>query len=347
MKRVQRITDRVNNYNIVIPVEGRFDFNKKRYDVVKPGDTLFTSTQRKIIDSYYLPKELSIKVDDCPNYIVRLEGEYVTSGEPLAERLVNGGLTLKRVFALGEGILSFDRLDNGYLDIIGETDTAEFVSPIHGKILDIDINKGITIETSALILSGFNNRKRDNSEINTGTFKFVGSGESVYVDKDLEERYDNMIVFAGKYLYPKLLTDLYSRGALHVITYSMDYSDFREISSYITVLGGFGNISFPTMWYEALKELNGSYASVVVGNGFSKIAFADVGQYKKDLEGKVVTNLVNRLRVGMNVRIRDSQAVNLIGKVAQISEEEDYVLVEINDGRKILINTSAVDIISY
>ncbi len=344
MKRVQRLINKVKEHKVLVPAEGLVTFNCKRLDQVRKGTTLFTTKNQKVVETHILTEELNVKVQDVKEYLVRIEGEYVMQGEQLAERLVNGGLSIKRVSAGTDGIISFARLDRGVIDILGEEEIIEHKSPIYGRVTDIDIVKGVYISTECFGIFGKNNYIKENIEL-SGEFVFLGSGDSIYSSKHLSERYDNKIVFVGKFVYPDLVSELYKRGAMHVITYAINYEDLRNISFNITVLGGFGNIAMPDMWYNSIKDFNGSYVSILLEKGKSTIYIVDDAQYLIENQVKIKSDIVDDLKVGMDVRIRDISNLNEIGKVAYI--ENEYIQVRLESGSTILVNASCLDIVSY
>lgn len=344
MKRVQRLVHKIKEHNVLIPVNGNATYLCKRLDHVRKGSVLYSSNNNRIEEAHALNEELGVNIKDVSDYLVRIDGEYVMQGEVIAERLVNGGLSLKRVVAGKDGILSFSRINKGVVDILGEQEIVEYKSPIYGKVVDIDINVGIYISTECFSVFGKNNYKQEKVEY-SGHFIFVGTGESVYTIKHLDDNYEGKIVFVGKYVYPELIVELYKRGAYHVITYSINYDDYRNIQFPITVLGGFGNIIMPDLWYRSIKDFNNSYCSVVVDKGKSTVYIVDDGQYLIENQIKLKNSIVDNMKVGMDVRIRDVSNLNEIGKVLYI--DNDYVQVKLESGAILLVNERSLDIVSY
>ncbi len=344
MKRVQRLIHKIKEHKVLIPVSINATYLCKRLDSIRKGTVLYTSNNQRIEEAHALNEELGVNIKDISDYLVRIDGEYIMQGEIIAERLINGGLSLKRVIAGKDGILSFSRINKGIVDILGEQEVVEYRSPIYGKIIDIDINEGIYLSTECFSVFGKNNYRQEKVEY-SGNFVFLGTGESIYTIKHLDESYEGKIVFVGKYVYPEVITELYKRGASHVITYSINYDDFKNIQFPVTVLGGYGNITMPDMWYRSIKDFNNSYASIVVDKGKSTIYIVDDAQYLIENQIKLKYDIVDNLKVGMDVRIRDVSNLNEIGKIAYI--DNDYVQVKLESGSIILVNARSLDLVSY
>lgn len=216
-------------------------------DKVVEGQTLYDVKKKEVIESHYIPKLLGIRHEETNDHIARISGEYVEKGDLLAERLAAAGMIEKKVLAGGQGVISLERTNQGYIDILGEDVKVSYDSIVHGKVTGITLNSHIEIEAESAVIDftfGHDLRYATESETSAivGELVTIGKGDSVYTVEDLLESYDEKIVYAGRFLYPSLAEEIFARGAYAVITYSMDYDKMAGATTPIVVLGGFGQL---------------------------------------------------------------------------------------------------------
>lgn len=308
---------------------------------VRVGSKLFKSHTKRIVDSYHLPSELGIKPGTEKDHIVRLSGEYIGKGEILAERLASGGLVVKKVISAKEGVLSTARLESGYLDILSEKQDVEIVSDMFGEVVEVDARLGINIETTVWAMDFFAKQlgKREQAH-GFGAFKVVGDGSSVYTVKDLEESYYGEIVFAGRFVYPELVLELYERGAEMVVVYAMNYMDYRNLDVPVIVLGGFGQLAFPKKLVEFISAMDGKLASL--GFNEREIIFGDAGEYLSDATNHKDYEFTSTFGVGIMVMLTDSVHFGRVGRVVSVEEGDSYLNIELDGGGKVFVSTDVV-----
>ncbi|MBI2356595.1 hypothetical protein HYV12_00850 [Candidatus Dojkabacteria bacterium] len=339
MHQLTRLIYRVVNYRLLIPFEGRVDVKVREGDRVSPGDVLFATSSKKMINSFYVPHELGVKIEECSDYIVRLNGEYILKGEVLAERMSAGGLSMKRLYAADDGVLSLSRIEKGFVDILSENQSEEFAFDSYGKISEIDLNSGLSVETMVwsmpMLTDNYHEKPNEYKNIKIGNFEVLGDGLSVYVKKDLKESYSGKIVFAGRFAYPDLLRELYSRGAEYVIVYSMDYLDFASLNFSVGVVGGFGNIPYPKEYLDIFQSLKGVFASVDLEK--NTIIWPDHGKYIGKSPIAESNIFFSQLKPGMYVRTTDVDNYRAVGRVVDVNNEEHMVMIEFEDGRRFFV----------
>lgn len=339
MQHLTRLVYRDVNYRLLFPFEGRVEVVVKKGESVRPGDTLFKSNSKKVVSSLYVPSELGVKVEACEDYIVRLNGEYITKGEVLAEKLSSGGLTLKRMYATGDGILSLDRLSKGFVDILSESQTQEYSIQAYGKVLDIDLTAGMSLQTMVwrmpLLTDNYHEKPNEYKNVRVGKFEVVGDGSSVYVTKDLKDDYRGSIVYAGRFVSVEILREIYARGAEYVIAYSMDYLDFAPLNFSVGIVGGFGNIPYPKEYISIFKAMNGSFASIDLEK--NHIVWPDQGKYIGKNPNEASSNLIDSFKVGMYVRVVDVDNYRSVGRVLDINSDDILATVELEDGKRVLL----------
>ncbi len=339
MHQFSRLVYRQVNYRLVIPFEGRVDVKVRKGDVVKPGDVLFTNTSKKVLSSLYVPSELGVKIEESMDYIVRLNGEYVLQGEVLAERVSAGGLALKRLYTPVEGIISLSRIKQGRIDILSENQSDEYVSQSHGRVVDVDLSNGLSIETMVwnmpMLTDNYHEKPNEYKNVRIGKFETVGDGSSIYVNKDLKESYRGKIVYAGRFAYPELLREIYGRGAEYVIVYSMDYIDFSSLNFSVGIVGGFGNIPYPKEYSAIFSAMIDSFTSVDLEK--NRIIWPDQGKYLNKSPIDTNAQFISDLKVGMYVRVVDIDNYRSVARVLDVNKEEHAVTIELEDGKRTFV----------
>ena len=325
---------------MLIPFEGSVEVMTKRGELIKPGSMLFTKSSKRILGSTYIPKELGVKVEGAQDYVVRLNGEYVLKGEILAERMSGGGLAMKRLYASSDGILSTTRIEKGFLDVLSESENDEYTAQYHGKVLDVDLSNGMSVETMVwfmpMLTDNYHERPNEYKNVRVGEFEVLGEGNSMYVVKDLKDNYKGKIVYAGRFAYPDLLREIYERGAEYIIVYSMDYEDFATLNFSVGIIGGFGNIPYPKEYVSICKSLTNSFVSVDLEKNI--VIWPDQGTYLHKAPHEYPSGFISFLKPGMNVRVMDVDNFRAIGKVLDLNEEENMVSIELEDGKRYFIS---------
>ncbi len=328
MRIVNPFLTKINKYDFQIPLHGKVKMLVGRGDKVKKGDHLFQREYKKILASYSVTKDLGISPKDAKEYTVRLNGEYVTVGEILAERLTSGGLIVKKIFATVEGLLSLDRLDEGFIDILSEHTVETVESNMYGTVSDIDLSRSITIESHAYQLNTVLTAHGVDTE---GDFYILGDGNSVYSQRSINEDIEGKIVFAGRFLYAQTATEILKKGAIAIVTWSMDWNDYTQFKNKIVVVGGFGQIPYDQMVSHAIAAFNGSHILI----SENKIIMADVGQYLlKDIN----PGIESQLKVNQIVKVSDPDNYYAIAKVVEAASGLEYATIVYNNGQRALIS---------
>ncbi len=319
----------VKDYLLLIPLRGEWNIYVKEGDSVKPGDLLFETLDRKVIQSFYLPQELGIKAKDAADYVCRVDGEFVMPNEILAERVVAGGLSIKTLYSDKEGIIDYSRLNQGFIDILSEGKNEKEFALFDGIIEKIDKKLGIYIKTDVLETRKFyfsefeKNIKFLDIDTLSGRLSFVGDGSSVYSVKNLTERYDGEIVWAGRFIYPALASAILERGAIAVLAYAMDYKDFEKIDFPLVITGGFGHLPMSSLYLHFWKSLQGSYIKLNAVNHNLIVAGRSVTLYSNPYRKCEVA-----FKIGDKVRCLDVNHWGEVGLVADVLDNSVTVKLE-------------------
>lgn len=327
---------------------------------VKKGDTLFKSDDAIILESHYLPKALGIPVDKGREYIGRISGQFVNTGDLIGERVTAGGIMTKRILAGVDGIVTTNRIDKGYLDILSESNTVHRESPADGVVESVIPGRYMIIKTMAQALPFTIHHNLDKAvhhveslhdeEIVSGKLTLLGDGTSIYSEKDLKENYAGEIVVAGRFLYPELARTLYMREASVVIAYAMDYFDYRELEVPVIILGGFGQIASGMKMFDALTEYKNSYVEIDVEKKRVLIYSPELNHATTDENDDHLDGFVGyavNVEVGDKVRSFDSDSFGMFGMVVEVDDSTDLplLIVEKSDGSRFVVPTTSVEIV--
>jgi len=334
------ILSRYDDYEFNIPYTASDRVLVKEGQKVNVGDPILERNQNSKAYTFYVPNEIPISAQDVKKHITCINGELVKEGDVLVEKEMSSGLTVKKLISPIEGVVDLSRLESGYIDILGEERNSVFKSSFSGEVLNIDIIDGIKAraKVSAMDIKVLSKMYQEEEKGKIfGEFVVIGDGVDLKVKAEAED-YTDKIVFAGKHLHTSLLQDLFEKGAAFVLTYSMDYSDFRKQTLPLGILGGFGEISCGN---EILKSIGSKNSSLcVVDLDESQIFF--LSDYKgKETGESFVKNLI-----GSTVRSLALSNYSMIGQVVGIEEEGSFLNVEWEGGSKGIIHIGAVEFIS-
>lgn len=341
----RKIFEKYDSYTFSIPYTSQDKVLVKKGDTVKVGDNLLRRESNVVKHSFSIPEQIGAPVEKSKEYITCIDGELVTEGTILAERLIAGGLNIKRLISPSDGVVDLERIDSGYLDILGEESIVDIKSSFQGEVLDVNPVDGIKIDSPAyafdiqLISDLFNSRNERQNKKVFGEFVFLGDGKDLLLKAD-DVDYHEKIVFVGKYLHTSLLHDLFQKGAAFVLTYSMDYRDFRRASLPVGVLGGFGEIFCSERILAVLKSMVGSFA--IVDYEENQLFFLNDG---KALEGKKDPLFVYSLK-DSTVKSLSLANYAMLGTVIGTEEDQSFLKVKWENGLVGIINIANVEFIS-
>jgi hypothetical protein len=301
---------------------------------ISEGELIYSVEKQSVIETYYLPKLLGIKAEKARDYLGRVAGEYVNQGDLIAERLTSGGLVTKKLVAGIEGVIGLDRLSKGYLDILSESTTVEFNSPVDGIVKDLVLNKKIVVECEGIGVRYVYSSPMIQQEIEHfkdigGELVVVGSRKESISKTALDDSYDNKMVFLGKYLNPEIALEVYKRNAKAVIAYSADFFEVNKYEIPIIVLKGFGHIKQDSSILDTFEKSGGQWVRLDSDNGYI------------DILGQTMTGKLGDDRVGKEVRFKafpevgdrvssiDSEFWGLRGEVIDLdSIDQGFVAVK-------------------
>ncbi len=341
----RKVFEKYNSYTFSIPYTSQDKVLVKKGDTVKVGDDILRRESNVVKHSFSIPEQIGAPAERSKEYVTCIDGELVTEGTILAERLIAGGLNIKRLISPSDGVIDLERIDKGYLDILGEETTVDIKSSFKGEVLDVNPVEGIKVNSPAyafdikLISDVFNNRNERLNKKIFGEFVFLGDGKDLLLKAE-DTDYHEKIVFVGKYLHTSLLHDLFQKGASFVLTYSMDYRDFRRQGLPIGVLGGFGEIFFSEQILDILKSMVGSFA--IVDYEENQLFFLNEG---KALESSKDSLFVYSLK-DSTVRSLSLANYAMLGKVVGTEEDPSFLKVKWENGLVGIINIANVEFIS-
>lgn len=331
-----KILEKYESYAFKLPVSSKDNVLVKVGETVDEGTKLYIKKSSNARHSFYLPDQLKCPLYNVIQYVSCIDGEFVNEGDVLAEKVSTGGLTVKRLISPSNGIVDLTRIKSGYIDVLGEEHEILVKSTFKAKVVDINPLEGITLNSSALALDLLSVSNSDRSPV-TGEFIALNVGKDVKIRGE-DKSYEGKIVFVGKHLHTDLLRDLFEKGAKFVLTYSMDYQDFRNQGLPVGLIGGFGEIYSGEELLEALTDLSGHYA--VVDFEESQLFFLeDINKFSKK-ESVFVKNLV-----GSKIVSHALGSYGMTGEIVSV-EGSSYVTVGWEHGGRSVVNLGSLEFVS-
>lgn len=329
-----RVFEKYEDFEFKIPLTGKESIQVNPGDTVNVGDTIFNRSESSLKKSIYLPKAINCKLEECKESILRIDGEYIENGEVIARRMGSGRLTQTELISPASGILDLSRVKSGYIDILGEERVSLFEANFKGEVESIDPTDGLVIKSNATCIDLVATTKIQDKYF--GKLEILGDGRSIVKEDILDLDYRGKIVWVGPYLYKKVAIELFERGAVAVITYSMSYTEFRSIGLPIAVLGGFGTVHCDSLFLEQFLNLKDN---LVVLDGTENQLFV-IGfsrPYNLDWFVDVYTN--------QRVISRSPSHYGYIGKILEMHEESTYALVDFDKKGSVLIPLTLLEFI--
>jgi hypothetical protein len=325
--------------NVSIPFEGRIKSSLKEGDVFEKGATLFEVDKRKRLASYSLPEDLGTSAENSRDFVNRIEGEYISKNDVIAERLVSGGLLSKRILSDYDGIVSLKNINLGYVNILSELGVERQVASFNGIVKNRDIGRGLDVETDVCSIPLFYSNVSSEKEDFWGSFEIITDTGSLPSSRNMADSFEGKIVFAGRFLYPELAKELFKRGAKFILVGSMNYDDLKTLDIPIGVLTGFGNIFFDSILLDFFKQLNGFQISVLPSSGIVQFPVGLNDRISQLFEQNYYTHAVKK---GDIVRSVGLESFGLIGKVFDLKDGFAEVLTQ--EGLSITVDVNNLEV---
>ncbi|MDD3474479.1 MAG: hypothetical protein PHP08_01075 [Candidatus Dojkabacteria bacterium] len=329
-----RVFEHYSNYNFKIPLDGGERLYIKNGQKIGAGENLFSKSENGIKESYFLVNDLNCKIAECIKYVSCIDGSYVEEGEVLAQKMVKNGLTVKQIVATVSGIVDLSRISKGFIDILSEEQENLVKSNFSGTVNEVLPGSNISINSPASALDLAATTIFDNKIF--GNILFFNKENAVLSDIpniDLKGK----IVWFGSYLSMNLILKIFQRGAKAVLTYSMEYDDFKDIGLPIGVIEGFGRIHCDSKFSSELYKIDESF--VVLDGSEDQLFVAKKEQREKQDTGFFVKELL-----GAKVISRHSSHYGYIGIISQINDL-NYVTVDFGNAGKSIVDIGSLDFI--
>ena len=329
-----KVFEHYNSYDFTIPLDGGERLYIKNNQKITVGENLFTKSENGIKESYFLVNDLGCKASECMKYISCIDGAYVEEGDILAQKTVKNGLTVKQIVATVSGIVDLGRISKGFIDILSEEEDIVVKSNFSGTINEVLPGSYISIKSPASAL--------DLSATTILDSKMFGNIVILNRENDMLSDIPDIdlkgkIVWFGSYLPLNLILKIFQRGAKAVITYSMEYQDFKDIGLPIGVIEGFGKIHCDEKFLEEFYKIDESF--VVLDGDENQLFIA-----KKEQMEKHSTEFFIKELLGARVISRHSSHYGYIGVISQINDL-NYVTVDFEKAGKSIVDIGSLDFI--
>lgn len=329
-----RVLEKYNNYEFKIPLLGKEIVHINQGQYVNKGDILFERSQSTLKKSIYIPKILDCRIDECSKYVERIDGEFIEEGEVLARKYSPAGFSVTEVFSPISGVMDLERIGKGYIDFLGEENRVIYESNFKGYVKSINPHEGLIINAPAVGIDIVTST-RTNEKV-FGKLDILGNGKDIVSEDSLDTDYRGKIVWVGQYLYKKVAIEIFERGAVGILTYSMPYEEFRSIGLPITVLGGFGSVHCDERYIDRIVSMKDNFV-ILDGQENQLFIISDIELINSDW---FVDKYLNETVIS-----RSPSHYGYIGKVIDIQKETNYVYVDYGKKGRLLENLGTLDFI--
>lgn len=325
---------------ILIPFKGKVRSCIKSGQEFNKGDVLFQVEGRKLEGAYSLVEELGVKPEKTLNFVTRIEGEYISKNDVIAEKIVSGGFMSKRVVSEHEGIVDLSKIRMGYVNILSELVEKSCVSTFGGIVEDIDFSRGIVVQSDVCEMPLFF-LNTDLQENVFGQLQVLSDAESIPSARKMQDSFEGKVVFAGRYLYPELATELFRRGCEFILVSSMNYDDLKDLNLPIGIFAGFGNIYFDTVRLGFLKELDGFQVLIPKEGRVVQFPVGLNNKISRMIEQKHYTDFLQK---GDIVKSRDLESFGLVGEIISFDDDSNFAKVLMQDGSEFTIRIENLEL---
>ena len=331
-----RIFENYDSYDFKIPLHGGETIYVKKSQRVNDSTKIYASSENSITESFYLVEELGCSPEDCIKTVNCVDGEYIDKGDNLASYTKRDGLTRKVVISNCSGIVDLSRIEKGFIDILGEESSVVFESNFSGVVKDVMPGSNITITSPATALDISATTIFDEKIF--GQLHILDDGKTIPsgVDKKLDLK--GKVVWAGPYLSIYLAYKLFQRGASALLTYAMEYEEFRKLGLPVGVVEGFGKVHCDEYFVKEFLKFNNHF---VVLDGDEKQLFVA----KDHQDGNVDSTYFVEGLLGSKVISRHFAHYGHIGIVTQV-HDIDLVTVEFSNTGSAMVDIGSLDFIN-
>jgi len=339
-----RIFEKYEDYKFNIPYKSGDVPLIDKGATIKEGTELIKKRSSNVKFSFYLPEQIGVPLSEIEKSLRCIDGELVSQGDVLAEKIVMKGLNVKKLISPAQGVIDLSKLEQGYLTLLGEESEIVVKSTFRGSVEGINPVDGINIISEAyaldiLAIADESLKNDDEDRKLVGEFLVLGDGKDLLLSAE-EVNCEDKIVFVGKYLHSDLMHDLFEKGALFILTYSMEYEDFRKQGLPVGVIGGFGEIYSSAKIIDLIASMKDKF--VIVDYSENQIFFITNDNSYRTKEDLFVKSLV-----GSRVVSRALSNYGMLGKVISVEGDSLYVNVEWENGHKSMINIGSLEFVSF
>jgi len=352
VNRVEQKIKFIEDYKVAIPVKHISDLYVKEGDEVKKGDILFTDEFSEVAYAHNIPFELEIDTEESADVMCRVDGEFITAGEKIAEKLSKGGLSTSKVMAQADGILNLSKIKYGIAEILSEKKKREYAAPFNCTIARIDTQDAIILQARAMeIVALASSDVVEESPLpdmkyhlpkQLAQFTMIKEGDSVTTLQDINEAVSGKVIYTGRHLQRDIAGKLLSAGAIWLITNSASYDDLEDVNGKVSVIQGFGNMECEKTLHEILIKMKGEHIVlddlqkrlIFIGD-FSKIPQKTLNNIEDtEKSDKDIINYVGVIKPGVRVISYDLTTFGKMGTVVEIEGGGEYCLVRYDDSDK-------------
>jgi len=312
--------------------------------------------------------ELGCRPKDVPKYLLRGVGQEVKRGQIFAKKGETSAFFTKTVRAPISGIIADVDEKTGYVTIARPFKEVVVNAYIDGVVKEVLPRRGAVIETPGVRLTGiFGVGREAHGEIKV----VVDSPDEVLTEDKIDDSCAGKVVVGGSLVTNEALQKALQVGVRGVVAATASYLNIvkslgvklgvgitgqEEIDLTLILIEGFGHLTMRTSVFEALKALEGKWASI---NGATQIRAGAIRpeiivtfpEYEGELAGEELAD--EDLQVGQRVRVINEPYFGMLGEIIEIPREPQVVQTEakvpvvrvrLEGGEEILVPRANVEI---
>ena len=338
-------------------------------DRVKADDIVAKTAIPGDVETLNIAGRLGVSPEDIHEFLKIKIGQQIKKDDIIAE--TSGFLGLFKTIIKSPLTGSVENISSitGQMILRHPPKPIEVDAYIDGYVTEIIENEGVKIKTQGTFVQGiFGIGGEARGEIK----KVAKSYDSVIKESDITPDCQGKVIIAGAFIDVATLNKAVSVGAKGIVVGGIDDRDIKKFLGYdigvaitgsekkgitLIVTEGFGQMNMAKRTFDILVSHEGEIASI---NGATQIRAGVLRPeviipnfHLKDDDLKSIDSS-NGVKVGHNVRIIRAPYFGLIGRVTKLPPELEKIEteakvrvleVELNDGRKITLPRSNIELI--
>lgn len=346
-----------------LPVKG--EITVKVGDDVSPNDIVGKASPEGDIIILRAAEAMGIEPFEIEKGLIKKPGDSVKEGEVICEHPGLFGLFTSRFRSQVSGVMEYFSSTTGHIGIRLPARELTVRAYLKGRVISVLPGRAVTIESKCALVQGIFGVSGER----TGIVHYLeGMGASKVDKQSLPKDLDEKIVCGGQSFTIDALKEASSRGAVGVITASIDDDVLKGYLGYdlgialtgteavpmtLIVTEGFGDLNLSKRAETVLKECSGHLASM---NGTTQVRAGAVRPELVIFDTKGTAEKIAPLtiEIGSTVRLIRVPNFGKLGEVIELPSDPKkletgayarVVRVRLEAGREVLVPRSNVELV--